>query len=529
MTADAGGDRALSIDDLFHALPIDGKELRLPPDTPADAGRSVLGVRHDSRLVEAGDAFVVRRGKAHDGANYVQEAVERGAVMLIIEPDALPHVSNTNLPLMIVPDAALALAYAADAVYEHPTFSMEVVGITGTNGKTTTTHLLRSVIDGALGSGTCGVIGTIGHQIGAERIESSYTTPEADELARVMKTMRDRGAQFVAMEVSSIAIELSRVAAIRFRVAAFTNLTQDHLDFHGTMESYAKAKAKLFYELGPATACINIDDPFGRELAANVPCPVLRSSSKANADAEFFPREASFAREGLSGIVATPVGDVPFRSRLVGPHNLENVLLCLSIAHALDIDLVRAAASIAAAPGVPGRLERCDTPGDDIVVLVDYAHTPDALARVLSAVRFDGSSRVLCVFGCGGDRDAKKRGPMGAAAGAGADIAILTNDNPRTEDPMDIARPVVAELDRLGLPSLVRADLRTKDRGYFVELDRERAIEDAIAEARAGDLVLVAGKGHEDYQITGVTKKYFDDREVSRAALARRRASGLRN
>lgn len=514
--------RALSIDDLFHALPIDGKELRLPAG--ADAEQQVLGVRHDSRLVAPGDAFVVRRGKAHDGADYIAEAVKRGAVTLILEPDALAHVSDVVLPLMVVPDAALALAFAADAVYEHPTFSMEVVGITGTNGKTTTTHLLRSVIDGALGDGTCGVIGTIGHRIGSERIESAYTTPEADELARVMKNMRDRGAQYVAMEVSSIALELSRVAAIRFRVAAFTNLTQDHLDFHGNMESYAKAKAKLFYELGPAMACINVDDPFGRELAANVPSPVLRSSTRSDAAAEFFPRQASFGREGLRGVIATPVGDVAFESRLVGPHNLENVLLCLSIAHALEIDLEKAAASIAAAPGVPGRLERCDTPGDDIVVLVDYAHTPDALARVLAAVRFEGSSRVLCVFGCGGDRDAKKRGPMGAAAGTGADIAILTNDNPRTEDPMDIARPVVTELERLGLPSLSPADVRTKDRGYMLLLDREQAICAAIAGARAGDLVLVAGKGHEDYQITGTTKKHFDDREVCRAALATRRA-----
>lgn len=513
---------ALSIADLYQVLPIAARSLHAP--LGADLEVKVRGVRHDSRLVEPGDAFVVRRGKAHDGADFINEAVRRGAVALIVEASAVAHVPNA-LPYIVVPDAALALAYAADAVYEHPTFSMEVVGITGTNGKTTTTHLLRSVIDGAMGEGACGVIGTIGHRIGAERIESAYTTPEADELARVMRKMRDRGAAYVAMEVSSIAIELARVAAIRFRVAAFTNLTQDHLDFHGTMESYAKAKAKLFYELGPASSCINVDDPFGRELARNITAPVLRTSSQpgASGSADFYPRTASFGREGLRATVATPLGDVAFQSRLVGAHNLENVLICLAIAHALGIDLGRAAAGISAAPGVPGRLERCDVEGDDIVVLVDYAHTPDALTRVLAAVRSDEAGRVLCVFGCGGDRDAKKRGPMGRAAGQGADIAVVTNDNPRTEEPTEIAKPIVAALEDLGLAPLAVDAIASSARGYVLALDREAAIEAAVGGARSGDLVLIAGKGHEDYQITGTTKKHFDDREVARAALAKRR------
>lgn len=512
--------RALSLSDLYAGLPIPGRSLRAPAS--ADLEVVVGGVRHDSRLVEKGDVFVVRRGKAHDGSAFIDQALQKGAIALIVESDAVAQVPAA-VPCIIVPDAATALAYAADAVYEHPTFSMEVIGVTGTNGKTTTTQLLRSVIDSALGDGTCGVIGTIGHSIGSEKIESAYTTPEADELARVMKKMRDRGAEYVAMEVSSIAIELSRVAAIRFRVAAFTNLTQDHLDFHGTMENYAKAKAKLFHELGPAMSCINIDDAFGKTLAETISSPVLKTSTRRDAGADFYPRKATFDREGLRGTIATPRGDVTFTSRLVGLHNLENVLLCLAIAHALGIDLERAAAGIANAPGVPGRLERCDAPGDDIVVLVDYAHTPDALARVLSAVRFEGRTRVLCVFGCGGDRDPGKRGPMGAAAAQGADIVIVTNDNPRSEDPAAIARPIVAELMARGLNALEPAAIDRASRGYVLELDRDAAIRAAVRAARPGDLVLVAGKGHEDYQITGTTKKHFDDREVCRAALAERR------
>jgi UDP-N-acetylmuramoyl-L-alanyl-D-glutamate--2,6-diaminopimelate ligase len=409
-----------------------------------------------------------------------------------------------------VDDPASALAYAASAVYGHPSFSLEVVGITGTNGKTTTAHLVRAAIDGALGRPACGVLGTVGHSYGDWRVDAEHTTPEADDLARAMVQMHSHGATHVAMEVSSHALELGRARAIRFRVAALTNLTQDHLDFHRSMGSYAAAKARLFTELGPGSAVLNVDDPFGRELVGRAKAPVVRVSAHPGADAEVVVREARLDARGIDATVRTLHGEVHIASRLVGAHNLENLLLALGIACALELDPWRAADALSREPGAPGRLERCDEHGDDITVLVDYAHTPDALARVLDAVRSASGARLLCVFGCGGDRDPTKRGPMGEAVARRADIAIVTNDNPRTEDPGAIADAVVA-------------GVRSAGREPIVELDRRKAIDLAVRSAAEGDLVLIAGKGHEDYQIVGTSKQPFDDRTEARRALDRRR------
>jgi UDP-N-acetylmuramoyl-L-alanyl-D-glutamate--2,6-diaminopimelate ligase len=503
------GDRqppGLRLDELARELP-------MAADVTGDAAVRVSGVRHDSRAVEPGDLFVARRGLTSDGVRFVADAVGRGASAVLAARGAV-DAAAAQVPVLVVDDPARALAYAASAVYGHPSFALEVVGITGTNGKTTTAHLVRAAIDGAIGQPSCGVLGTVGHSFDGWRADAEHTTPEADEVARTMAAMRARGATYVAMEVSSHALELGRVRAVRFRVAALTNLTQDHLDFHGSMATYAAAKARLFTELGPGAVVLNVDDAFGRDLVARVKAPLVRVSARVGADADVVPREAHVDARGIRATVRTPRGDVAIASRLVGAHNLENVLLALGIAQALELDLARAAEALSREPGAPGRLERCDVEGDDVTALVDYAHTPDALARALDAVRAVARGKLWCVFGCGGDRDPTKRGPMGEAVGRRADVAIVTNDNPRTEEPKAIADAVVA-------------GVRATGKEPHVELDRRKAIDFAVRSASEGDVVLVAGKGHEDYQVVGTVKHPFDDRTETRRALeARRRARG---
>jgi UDP-N-acetylmuramoyl-L-alanyl-D-glutamate--2,6-diaminopimelate ligase len=476
-----------------------------------DVAARVTGVRHDSREVLPGDLFVARKGARADGAAYVAQAIERGATAVMAERGTM-EAAAPGVPLLVVDDVTDGLAFSSAAVYGHPAFSLEIVGVTGTNGKTTVTHLVRAMIDGEAGDGRphCGIIGTLGHAFGGVAARASHTTPEADELARVMAKMRADGAEYVAMEVSSHALALRRVRAVRFRVAAFTNLTQDHLDFHGSMKDYAEAKALLFTAYAPGAAVVNVDDPFGPELARRVRAPLVRVSAKGAADAEIRARDARITAAGVLATLETPAGEVELASRLVGAHNLENLVVAIGVAHALELDLHRAAAALANELGAPGRLERCDEAGDDVVVLVDYAHTPDALGRALDAVRGVAAGRLWCVFGCGGDRDPTKRAPMGEAAGARADVAIVTNDNPRSEDPAAIARAVVLGVRRAGKEPVV-------------ELDRRAAIAYAVSKAEAGDVVLVAGKGHEDYQIVGAQKLAFDDRAEARRALAARR------
>jgi UDP-N-acetylmuramoyl-L-alanyl-D-glutamate--2,6-diaminopimelate ligase len=489
-----------------------------------DASTRVYGVHHDSRRVTAGDLFVVRKGEHHDGRAFIAPAIANGAAAILAARDL--EIGEPNVPVLRVTDVGDGLAYAAAAVYGHPAFSLDIVGITGTNGKTTTSHLVRSAIDGALGLPLTGIVGTIGHTFAGRTIAASHTTPEADELARVLAVMRKRGATHVAMEVSSIALVLRRVAAVRFRVAAFTNLTQDHLDFHGSMEAYAAAKLELFTKCGPGLAVVNVDDPFGPTVAAAARCKVLRVRTREGgaSDADVFPELVEAGSAGMrivARVPGAPGGRVEMKTRLIGAHNVENLLVALGIVSALELDVERAARALETESGAPGRLERCDGPDDDIVVLVDYAHTPDALGRALDAVTSAGR-RVLCVFGCGGDRDPSKRRPMGEAVGARADVAIVTSDNPRTEDPAAIAEPVEQGV-ALGLGRASLAEIAEGARGYFVELDRRAAIESAVASARSGDVVLIAGKGHEDYQIVGTEKRAFDDRIEARTALVRRR------
>ncbi len=473
----------------------------------------VLGVRHDSREVRPGDLFVARSGAKSDGLAFVDAAIERGAVAVLAARGALGR--TLSVPLIEAEDVPRALAFASAATYGHPTFGLDVVGLTGTNGKTTTSQLVAATIEAS--GGRPGVIGTLGHRFEGFFKESKHTSPEADEITRLALEMKTRGATHLVMEVSSIALAAARADAVRFRVAAFTNLTQDHLDYHGTMEAYAEAKARLFVDLGPSSAAINVDDAFGRELARRVVygTRMARYSAKCDAspsEVEVAPTHLVHEARGIAMTVRTPVGAVTIDSPLVGAHNVENLLCAIAVACLLDIEPGAIEEGLNKPTRVPGRLERCDDPAkDDVVVLVDYAHTPDALARVLESVRPMAKGAVACVFGCGGDRDPLKRPLMGAAAGRGASRCVVTNDNPRSEAPEAIAKDILPGLEKTGTP-------------FVVELDRERAIRDTILAAAAGDVILVAGKGHETYQIIGRVTHDFDDREIAKAALAERRA-----
>jgi UDP-N-acetylmuramoyl-L-alanyl-D-glutamate--2,6-diaminopimelate ligase len=484
---------------------------RLGGHLSGDGSVLVSGIFQDSRRLSAGSAFVMRGGGKTDGALYVEDAIARGAVALIVARGHAPEPAR--LPVVEVDDVRGAIGAAAAIVYGNPSDTIDVVGITGTNGKTTTCWLTASAIAGA--GKRPGIVGTIGYVFEDLHVDAPHTTPEADDLLRVAAEMRGRGATHLVMEVSSHALSQARVDALRFRVAAFTNLTQDHLDFHGDMASYGDAKARLFTSLAPAAAVINIDDPFGEKLTGLLRMPMLRVSSRPGARADVLPLRADLTARGIRATVATPKGPVEIDSRLIGGHNLSNLLVALGIAAALGIEPTVAAAALSKEGGVPGRLERCDGPDDDVVVVVDYAHTPDALERVLSTLKPFAAERgklLLCVFGCGGDRDPKKRAPMGRAVGGAADAVWVTSDNPRSESP----DAIIAEI----LPGL-----QGSAADVVVEPDRARAIEAAIATARPGDVVLVAGKGHETYQIMGGTTRPFDDRKEARRALAKRRGA----
>jgi UDP-N-acetylmuramoyl-L-alanyl-D-glutamate--2,6-diaminopimelate ligase len=474
-----------------------------------DASVEVRGVRQDSRGVLPGDLFAVRAGAHTTGWKFVDDAIRRGAVAVMAEQE--PTSPPLGIPLLVVRDVRKAIARASAILYGDPTRELSVVGITGTNGKTTTSYLVCRALE-ACGARP-GLIGTIGYRFEDWAVDAPHTTPESDDIARIARMMRNRGASHLVMEVSSHALSQARVEAVHFRAAAFTNLTQDHLEYHGSMAAYGEAKARLFVELAPEASVINVDDAFGRDLARRGQGPLVTVSSVPGTDADIVPVRTLLDFRATAATVRTPEGEVELDSKLIGAHNLSNMLLGLGIASALELDLGKAAASFADA-AVPGRLERCDGPGDDLVVVVDYAHTPDALERVLSTLatlrKGSGGNRLICVFGCGGDRDPSKRAPMGRAVAQWADIAVVTSDNPRSEDPAAIVEAIQ--------PGLAGA------RAVVVELDRGKAIAGAIAGARAGDIVLIAGKGHETYQILGDVTRHFDDREEAREALARRRA-----
>lgn len=464
----------------------------------AYAATAVWGISYRSDLTRQGDVFFCVPGFRRDGHDFAADAVSRGAVAVVCE-----RALEVPVPTLLVPDSRAALARVAARFHGHPSRDLAVVGITGTNGKTTTTYLLDSVLRRA-GRRT-GVIGTVETRIRDERLSSARTTPESADLQELFARMVTEGVDAVSMEVSSHAIDLHRVDSVRFAVAAFTNLTQDHLDYHHTLEEYWSVKRRLFTDLDVGERVIDVDDPYGEQLARSLPgaCTVGRSPS-----ARVRAQNERPAADGTVFDLVTERGTVAVELPLPGAYNVSNALVAAGCALALGIDLDTVAAGLSEAPQVPGRLERVDE-GQDFTVLVDYAHTPDSLAKAIAAVRAVTPGRVITVFGCGGDRDPEKRPLMGAAAGAGSDVVVVTSDNPRSEDPV-------------GIILQIEDGLRGADVEHTVEVDRRSAIAYAIGVARSGDAVLIAGKGHEDYQIFADRTIHFDDREVAREELRAR-------
>ena len=478
---------------------------------------TVTAVTYDSRQAGPGAVFVALRGVNADGASFAREALGRGAVAIVSEVSAPLDVTR---PWIQVPDARLSLAALAATLYDNPSEELTLVGITGTNGKTTTSYLLASIFEAA--GVRCGRIGTVGYRIGARELEAARTTPEAPELQRLLREMVTDGCGACVMEVSSHALTLRRADCLHFAAAIFTNLTRDHLDFHRDMEAYFVAKQRLA-ELLPETgiAVTNMDDPRGREFGAAASRLVTYAIDAA---ADVRPGPLTFSLDGLTFEARTPRGTLRLTSPLVGRPNAYNILAAVATAMALDLPFSAIETGIAQLADVPGRFQVVSDASDDVRVVVDYAHTDDALKNLLETARPLATGRVITVFGCGGDRDRSKRPLMGAVAARLSDLVILTSDNPRSEDPEQIIeqvkRGIVLPADRAGGAG-ARAPKSTP---YLAISDRKTAIERAVREAAPGDLVLIAGKGHEKYQVIGERTLPFDDVEVARAALARRRA-----
>jgi UDP-N-acetylmuramoyl-L-alanyl-D-glutamate--2,6-diaminopimelate ligase len=492
-------------------FPIDVSSL---PPSALDA--PVTGITYDSRAVTPGNVFVALQGAQTDGAAYATDAMSRGAIA-VVGQDVPAGVAGIR-----VQDGRAALAALAAIFYGHPSERLIVVGVTGTNGKTTTTYLLTSIFESA--GLPCGRIGTVGYRVGHEERPAARTTPEAPDLQRMLREMVDEGAAACAIEVSSHALELKRVDFVRFAAAVFTNLTRDHLDFHGDMESYFAAKRKLFERLpADAPAAINVDDPRGARLAEAVGTPITYGITQA---ADVRPVELSLTLTGIEGVVQSPAGTFRLRMSMPGRPNAYNALGAAAVAIGLHLPLKDIEAGLMHVPTVPGRFEVVSSAADDVSVIVDYAHTDDALKNLLETARALTRQRIITVFGCGGDRDRTKRPLMGAVAARLSDLVVLTSDNPRSEDPLAI----IEEIKR----GFVPPDDRPARKGgvalapiqmtpWLAIPDREEAITRAVADAEPGDVVIVAGKGHETTQVIGSRVLPFDDASVSRQALLRRR------
>ena len=469
-------------------------------------GEEATGLAYRSDAVQPGEVFFCIVGLKVDGHSFAQDAINRGARVLVVERK-LYLAETDDVTLVVVEDSRKAMAHAADRFYGSPSRALQLVGVTGTNGKTTTTYLIEQIARAA-GKRT-GVIGTVGVQIAQQREKAQHTTPESPDLQHTFARMRDAGCDVVAMEVSSHALDLKRTWHTSFAVTAFSNLTQDHLDYHHTFEAYFEAKALLFSSDYPAKRVICIDDKWGRELHAR--CAKADDwviTTGFDTAAQIHPVAVEYAADHTHVELDVRGGRVAFDYPLVGRFNVENVMCAFGVGLALGLPRETIAKALSDSPQVPGRLERVKAGGDGApAVFVDYAHTPDALKKAIDSIKALAQGRVLVVFGCGGDRDASKRSIMGREA-LRADYAIVTSDNPRTEDPQAIIADIVSGM--------------TAGAGrYEVEADRQRAIERAIALAEPGDAVLIAGKGHEDYQILGAETIHFDDREVAAEALGR--------
>jgi UDP-N-acetylmuramyl-tripeptide synthetase len=476
-----------------------------------DGGAPVADVTHDSRKVERDGLFVAVRGENFDAHRFVPQVLERGAAGVVSE---LERPADFRGAVWIrVKDVRLAQALAAAEVHKHPSKELNLVGITGTNGKTTTTYLVAAVAESA--GEQVALTSTVEYRVGSERIKAERTTPESSDTQRLLRRAVEAGCRTAVMESSSQAIDLRRCDALHYAAAVFTNLTRDHLDYHGTMDNYFAAKRRLFDgSLGskPRASVVNVDDERGARLAAELKAEGAHVVTYGlGGGAEITAREVEHSLEGMRLRLVTPEGGRSLRSPLVGRPHVYNILAAAGVGLALDYASEAVARAVETCGGAPGRFERVAHEGD-FAVVVDYAHTDDALLNVLRTAREVAAGRVITLFGCGGDRDRSKRAPMGEAAASLSDVVILTSDNPRTEDPERIF-------------SDIEEGLRHASKPYEKIADRREAIFRAVAEARAGDLVLIAGKGHEDYQIIGREVSHFDDREVAREALAARKGA----
>jgi UDP-N-acetylmuramoyl-L-alanyl-D-glutamate--2,6-diaminopimelate ligase len=480
------------------------------PDSAVRLEAAVTGIAYDSRRVAPGNVFVGLQGLHADGATFARQALDRGAVAVVADRAAPTGFDDRWVE---VADGRLALALLAAVFFRHPSREMQVVGITGTNGKTTTAYLIAAILDAA--GLRAGILGTVGYRIGDEVRTATHTTPEAPEVQALLREMVDRGCGACAMEVSSHALALRRVDGVEFAAAVFTNLTRDHLDFHADMEAYYQAKRRLF-ELLPAgaTAIINADDPRAAALAEV--CS-RRMTYGVTRPADITSGPLTIALDGLRFEVRTPRGTLAVRSTLVGRPNVSNILAAVATASALGLPLDAIERGIATLPGVPGRFEVVSAPDDGVTVVVDYAHTDDALRKLLETARQLTDGRLITVFGCGGDRDRTKRPLMGAVAGRLSDLILITSDNPRGEEPTRIIEEI-----RRGITPDTRRD---RTQRVLAIVDRREAIGRAIELARAGDLVLIAGKGHEKFQAIGSAVIAFDDVAVARDALTQRRSN----
>ncbi len=473
-------------------------------------GVAVDRVDYDSRSAQPKSLFVAIRGAQYDGHQFIPQAISQGAAAILSE---LPPPPGTTIPWLQVTDARLGLALAAARVADYPSRKLRLVGITGTNGKTTTAYLLDSVFR-ATGEPSA-MVGTIVYQIADLEVSGERTTPEAPDIQRLLLRAVNARCRYAVIEVSSHAIDLKRVYGCDFAAAVFTNLTQDHLDYHKTMETYFEVKRRLFEGATgrlPEYGVINRDDPRGLELLQSLSYPCLSYGLSSAADV--YPESLDLLGSGLRFTALTPAGPVRIQSELIGRTNAYNLLACVATAVAFGIDRAAIEQGVFSCRAVPGRFEAIRE-GQDFTVIVDYAHTPDALKNVLQTAHQLGPRRVITVFGCGGDRDPGKRGPMGHVAAELSDYVVLTSDNPRGEDPEEIIRQVAA-----GIPKAHVAVVKMADRRQAIGL--------ALEEAQAGDLVLIAGKGHESYQVIGTQSVPFDDREVARELLRKKLAANDR-
>jgi len=473
--------------------------------------QDVAMVTYDSRQARAGSLFVAISGYTTDGHKYIGSALANGAVAAVIQD---PQYQSADYPWILVPNTRIALADLSAAFYQFPSRQLNVIGVTGTNGKTTTTNLIARVLEdhGCL----TGLIGTIHNRIGKEIIPVHHTTPEAPELQGLFHDFLQKGAAYAVMEVSSHALELHRVRHTEFDVAVFTNLTQDHLDFHGDMDQYLAAKGKLFNSLGKNAqkkrrkfAIINADDPYAEQLIEYASVPVITYGIKNPADVKAEQVEVSSA--GVKYRLCYTNQVLPVSLKLAGIFNVYNSLAAIAVGLVENVPIQSIIATLEKIPGIPGRFEKVDE-GQDFTVIVDYSHTPDSLENCLKTAREFALGRIITVFGCGGDRDKTKRPIMGEVAARLSDFVVVTSDNPRSENPAAIIKDIV--------PGILRA-MRPDQ---FVEIvDRREAIRMAINEAKTNDVVIIAGKGHEDYQVIGNQVLHFADWEVAAEAIRARK------